>query len=438
MPDKVTKLANAGVLTTPLKKQSVKTRGHLHWRDLPDYSSVLLLQGPVGPFFRRLKTYWEHRGAVVHKVNFNPGDDFFYPATEPHTVQYRHRLEYWDAFIQSYLIENQIKAVFLFGDCRAIHQDLRPLCQVYGIDLWVLEEGYYRPRYFTLERNGVNAKSHLNEVDLEWLLNPSPSPKTPIAPCNVYSSYRYMVQWAILYWLANMIGSYSYPNYNHHRELNLYQGLCWARSFIRYWKYQITERSIKNQLLTKSHLKTSTSEYFLFPLQVHDDSQMQNHSDFQSVEDVIEEVVNSFYDHLLKIKKGGRPQTIFLIIKHHPMNRGHRNYQNFITTLCRALGIENQVLYIHDIKLPLLLPLIKGCITVNSTLGLQALFHGVPVINLGRSFYDKPGITFQGNLAQFWQNPGLVDKNTLAQYRQYVIERSQMAGCLYDPSYNIQ
>jgi capsular polysaccharide export protein len=152
---------------------------------------------------------------------------------------------------------------------------------------------------------------------------------------------------------------------------------------------------------------------------------------------VIEEVVNSFYHHLMQLQESGKPWQQVLIIKHHPMNRGHCNYTQFIRTLSKALGIEKHVVYVHDIKLPFLLPQIKGCVTVNSTLGLQALFHGVPVINLGRSFYDKPRITFQGSLDQFWANPGMVDQEVLAQFKRHVISKSQIAGCLYDPASTI-
>lgn len=40
--------------------------------------NVLLLQGPVGPFFSRLAHDLELAGASVHKVNFNAGDSLFY------------------------------------------------------------------------------------------------------------------------------------------------------------------------------------------------------------------------------------------------------------------------------------------------------------------------------------------------------------------------
>ena len=40
---------------------------------------VLLLQGPVGPFFKYLAQDLEKENAQVFKLNFNGGDHFFIP-----------------------------------------------------------------------------------------------------------------------------------------------------------------------------------------------------------------------------------------------------------------------------------------------------------------------------------------------------------------------
>jgi len=408
----------------------------LHWNDLPSYESVLLLQGPVGPFFTKLGSYWKARGSSVHKINFNPGDDWFYPPAQAKTVQYRHRFEFWEAFVQHYLTSEKIDAVFLFGDCRPIHQPLRALCAIYHIDLWVLEEGYYRPNYFTLERNGVNANSQLQfSLPVEEPTTPNAALDTSNAPSSLahYKSYRFMVKWAICYWFINLVYAFSYPNYDHHRELNLTQALRWTLSLMRYWQFRLTERFLKARIKSKTLLGRKPQDYFLFPLQVHDDPQMTHHSDFPSVESAIEEVVNSFFLHLQTTNY----QNQVLIIKHHPMNRGHRDYREFIRSLCKSLQIQKHVVYVHDIKLPLVLPLTKGCVTVNSTLGLQALFNGVPVINLGRSFYALEGLTYQGSLDQFWNEPGSVNRATTLSFSKHVIMHTQIAGCLYDPAYQL-
>ena len=43
---------------------------------------VLLLQGPIGPFFRNLGDDLIQAGATVHKINFNGGDWLFYPTSK--------------------------------------------------------------------------------------------------------------------------------------------------------------------------------------------------------------------------------------------------------------------------------------------------------------------------------------------------------------------
>lgn len=40
-------------------------------------SAVLFLQGPLGPFFKRLARTFSKAGYITHKINFNGGDRFF-------------------------------------------------------------------------------------------------------------------------------------------------------------------------------------------------------------------------------------------------------------------------------------------------------------------------------------------------------------------------
>ena len=48
--------------------------------------SVLLLQGPVGPFFDRLASWLKHYGKTVHRVAFQPGDVADSPDGRPISV----------------------------------------------------------------------------------------------------------------------------------------------------------------------------------------------------------------------------------------------------------------------------------------------------------------------------------------------------------------
>jgi capsular polysaccharide export protein len=249
------------------------------------------------------------------------------------------------------------------------------------------------------------------------------------------------------YWLANVLHPNRYPYYTHHRDLNFQKAAFWLLSFLRYLKYKITERPIR-KLITRSgsaygsssiSVSGSTSNsgsnsrsYFLVPLQVHDDSQMTEHSGYQSVEEFIEGILTSFSEYL---KETSSLDSV--IIKHHPMDRGHVHYGSFISSLSESLGISSQVIYVHDLALPAIFPHCKGCITVNSIFGLQSPAHQVPVMTMGRCFYAKEGLTFQGNLKEFWRNPGTVNKDIFNNYKAHVIATTQVNGCLYSKEYEI-
>ena len=392
---------------------------------LPNYKNVLLLQGPVGGFFKRLSDYWVKRQAKVVKINFNSGDDYFYPEN---SIQYKQSLHQWPNFLRKILIEREIDAVFLFGDCRPIHKPAKSLCDSLLIDLWCFEEGYFRPNYFTLEKSGVNYYSSLTHTNPASLL-----PAESRSPLINYPKRFSQMLWAgFWYWLANVTQASKYPYYTHHRELNFQKAIWWTRSLLRYLKYKITERHLKT--LIKN---SEPNSFFLVPLQVHDDSQMTEHSDYESVEKFIEEVLSSFANYIKHNDLGTEVKDKIIIIKHHPMNRGHVHYGSFIQSLSEELGINDRVLYLHDLALPEIFPHCKGCITVNSTFGLQSLLHNTPVITLGRCFFDKPELTFQGQLDDFWKDPGTVNQEIFNNYKAHVIATTQVNGCLYSKEYEI-
>ena len=401
--------------------------------DLPAYPSALLLQGPLGPFFSKLSDHLKGRGSNVYKVNFNSGDDFFYPPDNQNVIQFRHRLEFWPTFAHDFLLEKQIKAVFLFGDCRPIHRTIKTFCKSYCIDLWVFEEGYFRPHLFTLEKGGVNFFSAITNTPIETIVQKGGSAHATIKLNEGYGNgYWSMVRFGTIYWFINLLLKRNYSNYSHHRNLNIKRGVDWTKSFFCYWLYRAKEKPLKEKVLRKRVFSSKKSAYFLLPLQVYDDSQLTVHSDYETVEQVLEEVISSFAKHILKTSASD-----VLIIKHHPMDRGHVNYQSIINRLGLLLNIQKHLVYLHDFRLPDIFPVLNGCITVNSTFGLQALSYGVPTINLGRSFYDKPGITAQVCLDEFWGNTTPVNRDLVQIFKNYIICHSQVNGSLYDPSYVI-
>jgi capsular polysaccharide export protein len=375
---------------------------------------VALLQGPVGPFFSRLAQDLTWAGAQVCKINFNGGDWMFFARD---CTLFRGTPSEWPAFFEAFLREKHIDLVFLFGDCRPIHLAAQAVARKLGITVGVFEEGYIRPDYITLEKNGVNAHSSLSKAPLDYLNGPeTPCPEA----LPVGRTFRFSALWAILYYAASHALRPIFPHYEHHRPLNIWEGLYWLRGFWRRRSFARRERHILDSL--RGPL---SGRYFLVPLQVPTDSQLLVHSDYQRMDGFISEVLCSFAAH-------AAPRTS-LVFKHHPLDRGYNDYSKLIADLSKQLGLHGRVLYIHDQPLPPLLDHALGVVVVNSTVGFSAVHHGKPVKTCGIAFYDMHGLTFQGPLAEFWTaaTTHRPDPELYRRFRAHVIHRTQLNGNFY-------
>jgi len=375
---------------------------------------ILLLQGPMGPFFHRLALDLTQAGAQVFKVNFNGGDWLFY---SENSLNYRGKMEQWPAYFEDLLAQLHVDVVMLFGDCRPIHCVAHEIAHRHGLEIGVFEEGYIRPDYITLEQYGVNENSPLPRSPVYYLNSP---PANIESPQPVGNTYWYAVLWAILYYFVAGLSKPIFPHYHHHRTLSWLEALPWLRSLWRKWYFAIKERGTL-ALLTEKY----SGRYFLVPLQVHNDAQVVQHSGFDTVRHFINEVMVSFASHA--------PRNKILVIKHHPMDRGYFDYTKFINEKMKSLGLQGRCLYIHDQRLPTLLDHSTGVVVVNSTVGLSALIHGAPVKVCGKSLYDMKGLTFQHSLGRFWREAQHAKPNArlLRYFYDYLVSYSQINGSFY-------
>lgn len=375
---------------------------------------VLLLQGPLGPFFKRVSTELSAKGAIVTKVNFNGGDWFFYPKG---SINYRGRVDDWPTFLAGLLSKKKIDLVLMYGDCRPVHHCVREQAQRLGVEVGVFEAGYLRPDYITLEHGGINDFSTIPRSARFYSALPAGE---PVEPLKVGSVFWHAALWAVLYYIASAVLKPVFPHYRHHRALSVWEAWPWIRGLWRKYHYRLKERKIQRQLVTER-----SGQFFLVPLQVHYDSQIRVHSKYPSVETFIHEVVSSF------AKYAGADMT--LVLKHHPMDRAYRDYSEQCESLSEAYGLQGRLLYVHDLELPSILKHARGVVVVNSTVGLSALLHGAPVKVCGRAIYDFSQLTYQGLLEDFWKEAHLYKPNTevLSRFRCYLIERTQLNGSVY-------
>ncbi|EKD4931630.1 capsule biosynthesis protein [Campylobacter coli] len=377
--------------------------------------TVLLLQGPVGTFFHRLAIKMKKNKTKVFKLNFNGGDFLFYPSGKRCKCDEKDLENFYENFFK----EKKIDAIVMYNDCRLIHAKAIKVAKGLGIGIWIFEEGYLRPYCITFEKDGVNANSSLPR-DKNFYLSCNILTKESIK--EIPGGFKFMAFSTFLYWLFSFLLAPFFNNKLHHRTLFPFEFLFWFRSLYRKYLYKFTEKKLNQKIYSLE------KKYFLAILQVYNDTQIKYHYK-KSIEEFIEELILSFANH-------ARAKS-YLIFKHHPMDRGYRNYSKLINELSQKYHVEGRILYVHDTYLPTLLKNALGCITINSTVGLSAILEGCPTKVCGNAFYNFEGLAYPKKLQFFWReahaykpNPSLV-----INFKNYLLNTNQFNGNFYKNSF---
>ena len=374
--------------------------------------NILLLQGLMGPLFRRVGEALRRDGYGVYKVNFNGGDRLFWRL--PNGIDYRGSPEDWPDALVRLIRDRAITDVVLFGDCRPAHIAAIAVCRDLHVPVHVFEEGYIRPDWVTLELGGVNGHSTLPR-DPAWYR--AEAAALPPAPEHhpVPSSFRQRAVEGLAYNLADVLTRWHYPHWENHRPWHpLVEGIGWLRKLLGR-----KAAAMRSQALVAA-LGGSGAPYMLFPLQLDSDAQIRLHSKFAGIADALRLVVASFAAHA--------PAPMRLVVKEHPLDNGVRDWRHETASLAALHGIGDRVDYMEMGDIVPIAQQAKGMVTINSTSGTLALALGVPVIALGHAIYDIEEITFQGGLDDFWRTPGQPDVETFAAFRRVLIDRCLVAG----------
>jgi len=354
-------------------------------------------------------------GHAVKKLIFNVGDAVYW-GTRP-AVHYRGRQADYPDFLRTLVADGGFSDIVMHGDSRFIHSAAVKVGVENNLRLHVFEEGYFRPNWLTLERGGINGYSRLPK-DPVWYK--SLAPHVPIYDngLQVRNPTWLLALHELAYHLPN-IGNYLlYPGYRTHRpHVSAVELAGWAMRFARLPLLEKRDNQTINTLIE------SGQPFYFLPLQLDSDSQIRDHSDYDNISQVIDEVVHSFAGHA--------PKDSLLVIKNHPHDIGMVAFFSLIADLSRALDIEGRVIFLESGNLPLLLSHARGVITVNSTVGTSALFHRRPLMVLGRAIYDLPGLTFQGRLWDFWTHAEPPDAALFSCFRNVAIHATQINGGLY-------
>ena len=377
--------------------------------------AFLLLQGPPGPLFRRLGERIAERGYPIYRINLNGGDVRDWPDA---TAIFRGRFSDWPVFFDKFLREHRITDIVLFGDCRPYHVSARRLAEMRHVRTHVLEEGYLRPHWMTLEPEGVNARSSLSR-DKNWIRHEALRIEAEAALPPVTASFRRRARDSYWYYHSVVTGRIRFPHYRSHRTTPIIlEGLGWLWKFV--WEKKERERT--REVLRRLDGKP----LFVLPLQLSGDFQIRAHSPFPDMRSAAAYVIESFAAHA--------PNDVHLLIKAHPLDCSFYNWAKFVEAHSRRLGLEGRLHFVDSGDLDAMVGGARGLVCVNSTSATLALAKDRPVCAIGEAIYDMPGLTHQGHLDSFWTRPTPPEPGLYRDFRRVLVDRCLVRGGLASES----
>lgn len=389
-------------------------------RPRPQFSPLerrafLFLQGPPGPLLHQLATAMRSRGVQVDRINICAGDESDWPEA---ATNFRGRFTDWPVFFDNFLREHQITDILLYGDCRPYHESARRIAALRGVRTYVLEEGYLRPHWMTLELDGVNGHSRLTR-NKEWVIDRASKlpPETYLPP--ITANFRRRVRDTARHYIAVHARRFAYPYYRTHRPGSaLKEALGWG------WKY--LTRHIRERQTQEVLKGLQGKPFFLLPLQLSGDYQIRSHSPFPNMQSAAAYVTESFARHA--------PEDAHLLIKAHPFDTTLTNWRRFIDRRAKRLGIRKRVHFVDGGQLDQLAADTAGMVCVNSTSAALALAAGNPVCALGKAIYNVPGLTFDRHLDEFWTDPTPPEPGLYGAFRRVLVDQCLVRGGLASES----
>ncbi|SFR53133.1 capsular polysaccharide export protein [Yoonia tamlensis] len=379
-------------------------------------AKVLLLQGPVGPFFSELQTALRAQGFQAKHVTFNAGDAHF--AARDQTLAFEGSLDDWARWLGDELRHDTPDFIVMFGAMRPLHYIARQVAAMYAIKVICLEEGYLRSGYVTCEIGGNNDGSPL----CDWTPDNAHS-GAAAAPATVKHGYLNMCFWAVIYYLLRDIRATSQQKPLFHRH---YEGVIrLAASWVGHAFRRVCARLVSGGLLRKLRGRLH-KKFMLVVLQVPSDSQLRYAARGWSNEKLIRETLGAFKH---------TQTTQSLVFKLHPLDRRARATRRLIQETARGLGLADRVRVLGAGTMGAVTQHATGMIVINSTSAFSALHHSIPVLVMGDAIYRHDAVVTVGDdpldIWEFMNKRVAKPARTIATFIHAVKHRALLPGDYY-------
>lgn len=379
----------------------------------------LFLQGPNSPFFAEVAARLAAHGHAVRRINLCLGDRLFWrsPQGAPKAIDYAGRPADWGSFVGHILDAERITDLILMGEQRPAHRVAIAEARRRAIAVTVTDLGYFRPDWITLERDGHGGGSHFPH-DPDTILRLAEG----LPPADLTRRYRdsfaRQAAWDMVYHLSSCHRA-AYPHHDSHllhHPLRVYAGIG----------QRLLRRGAARRHASTTLFELAGSPLWLFAMQIEADFSVRSYSPHGGLAAPLRQTVRSF---------GLRaPSDGHLLVKVHPLDPCITDWRREIAAMADEAGVSGRVHVLHDGPLDAMIDAVRGVITVNSTVGLQAIVQGRPVKALGQAVWDVPGLAHQGTLDGFWTRPERLDAPLRDAFLAALQAETQIRGTFFAPA----
>lgn len=351
--------------------------------------AFLFLQGPSSPLFVETAKALRAAGGRCVRINLNTGDWISWRAGG--AFNYRGNFAGWRDYVRHRIAADNVTDMILHGEERPYHRVAIEEAKRSGVRVNVVEMGYLRPDWVTLERDGLSSNSHF-PVDPAYILKAASNLPEPDWTRRFSQTFLAEALYDLIYYLPIVFLWFLYPGYRRH---GLYHPLMEYAGWLR--RLPASGRRARESQAAIDELIAGRRPFFVYPLQLQTDYQLRSHSPFHQQQDAIRLILRSFAENAAA--------GTDLVVKLHPLDSGLVDWRAYIDGVSASCGLSSRVHFLDGGNLDRLITASQGMVTVNSTAALSALQAGKPVKALGMAVYDIEGLSDQGPLDRFWLDP---------------------------------
>lgn len=234
-------------------------------------------------------------------------------------------------YCKHYIKNKVIDLVIVWNGCHAEAASCAKAARDLGVKVLFMEDGYF-PGTIVMDEKGVNAASYLTGKEAGFYQKVETDPEK----------------------MAQL------------KEIKL------------------VPRALRTEFRGKEDF-TYPPRYFFLPFQVKTDTQILLYS--PQIRDMYE-LADRVYSALERFNRKYN-RNYWLVIKEHPSDYGRVNYDDL-----KKRYAGKQVAFTTTLPSSDLIESSEAVITINSNVGLEALFKGKPVITLGEAFFNVEGLVY--------------------------------------------